>query len=185
MFRQHAWEAGSSWAGEGALRFLLSSDPVAAEMRRTAIFKIFPLCDPDGVARVGVRFNANGFDFNRNWGAVNETKMPEIAAQRKAILDWVDAGRRVDLFLTLHNTETSEYLEGPPDAEGRYHLLMERLFKLLSESKTFAPGRPPRFADASTSIDKPGRMTVIQVCVSIIKLTGCPTLIWPVRATVP
>ncbi len=118
MFRQHSWEAGSSWAGEGALRFLLSADPAATEMRRTAIFKIFPLCDPDGVARGSVRFNANGFDLNRNWDAVNETKMPEIAAQRKAILDWVDAGRRVDLFLTLHNTETSEYLEGPPDVEG-------------------------------------------------------------------
>jgi hypothetical protein len=84
------------------LRFLLSADPVAAEMRRTAIFKIFPLCDPDGVARGGVRFNANGFDLNRNWDAPNldmdETKMPEIAAQRKAILDWVDAGQRVDFF---------------------------------------------------------------------------------------
>jgi len=162
MFRQHSWEAGSSWAGEGALRFLLSADPVAVEMRRTAIFKIFPLCDPDGVARGGVRFNANGFDLNRNWDAVDEMKMPEIAAQRKAILDWVDAGRRVDLFLTLHNTETSEYLDGPPDTEGRYPSLMERLFKLLSENKTFAPSRPPRFAEASTTIDKPGRMTVIQ-----------------------
>jgi Zinc carboxypeptidase/Cytosolic carboxypeptidase N-terminal domain len=162
MFRQHSWEAGSSWAGEGALRFLLSANPVAAEMRRTAIFKIFPFCDPDGVARGGVRFNANGFDLNRNWDAVNETKMPEIAAQRKAILDWVDAGRRVDFFLTLHNTETSEYLEGPPDIEGGYRSLMERFFKLLSESRSFAPSRPPRSADASTTIDKPGRMTVIQ-----------------------
>ena len=162
MFRQHSWEAGSSWAGEGALRFLLSADPVAAEMRRTAIFKIFPLCDPDGVARGGVRFNANGFDLNRNWDAVNEAKMPEIAAQRKAVLDWVDAGGRVDLFLTLHNTETAEYLEGPPDAEGRHRSLMERFFNLLSENKTFAPSRPPRIAEASTTIDKPGRMTVIQ-----------------------
>jgi len=162
MFRQHSWEAGSSWACEGALRFLLSADPVATEMRRTAIFKIFPLSDPDGVARGGVRFNTNGFDLNRNWDAVDKTKMPEIAAQRKAILDWVDAGRRVDLFLTLHNTETSEYLEGPPDAEGRYRSLMERFFKLLSETKTFAPARPPRFAEATTTIDKPGRMTVIQ-----------------------
>src|SRR5262245_8878527 len=60
MFRQHSWEAGSSWAGEGALRFLLSADPVAVQIRRTAIFKIFPLCDPDGVARGGGRFNVNG-----------------------------------------------------------------------------------------------------------------------------
>lgn len=162
MFRQHSWEAGSSWAGEGALRFLLAADPLAAEMRRTTIFKIFPLCDPDGVARGGVRFNAHGFDLNRNWDAVDETKMPEIAAQRKAILDWVDGGRRVDLFLTLHNTETAEYLDGPPDTAGRYRSLMERLFKLLAANNTFAPSRQPRFAEASTTSDKPGRMTVIQ-----------------------
>ena len=162
MFRQHSWEAGSSWAGEGAIRFLLSSAPAAVIMRQTAIFKILPLCDPDGVARGGVRFNANGFDLNRNWDAVDAAKMPEIAAQRKAILDWVDSGQRVDLFLSLHNTETSEYLEGPPDADSRHRRLTERLFKLLSAQKTFAPTRPPQTAEASTTAGKPGRMTVIQ-----------------------
>jgi hypothetical protein len=160
MFRQHSWEAGSSWAGEGAIRFLLSSAPVAVIMRQTAIFKIFPLCDPDGVARGGVRFNANGFDLNRNWDAVDDAKMPEIAAQRKAILAWVDSGQRVDLFLSLHNTETSEYLEAPPDQ--RHAALTQRLFKLLSASPTFAPTRQPQTAEASTTIGKPGRMTVIQ-----------------------
>ena len=166
MFRQHSWEAGSSWAGEGALRFLLSADPVAARIRQTAIFKIFPLCDPDGAARGGVRFNANGFDLNRNWDApdldADGTKMPEIAAQRKAILDWVDAGRRVDLFLTLHNTETSEYLDGPPGGDDPHRSLMWRFFKLLSESSDFAPTRPPRSAESSTAEAKPGRMMVIQ-----------------------
>ncbi len=39
---------------------------------------------------------------------------------------------------------------------------MERFFKLLSENNSFAPSRSPRFAEASTTIDKPGRMTVIQ-----------------------
>ena len=162
MFRQHSWEAGSSWAGEGALRFLLSADPAAARMRRTAIFKIFPLCDPDGVARGGVRFNAHGYDLNRHWDAVDETKMPEIAAQRKAILDWVDAGGRVDLLLTLHNTETAEYLDGPPGEDGAHRSLGQRLFRLLAESNTFAPTRPPRSAEASTTAGQAGRMTVIQ-----------------------
>jgi hypothetical protein len=161
MFRQHSWEAGSSWAGDGAIRFLLSRAPKAEIMRQTAVFKILPLCDPDGVARGGVRFNANGYDLNRNWDAVDEQKMPEIAAQRKAILDWVDSGNRVDMFLSLHNTETAEYLDGPPNA-GRYRSLMERFFKLLSAGKTFAPTRPPQAAEASTTPGKPGRMTVVQ-----------------------
>jgi hypothetical protein len=161
MFRQHSWEAGSSWAGEGAIRFLLSSTPMAEIMRQTAVFKIFPLCDPDGVARGGVRFNAHGYDLNRNWDISDEQKMPEIAAQRKAILAWVDSGQRLDLFLSLHNTETSEYLDGPPD-DGRYRLLTERFFKLLFASKTFAPTRPPQSVEASTTPGKPGRMNVVQ-----------------------
>lgn len=161
MFRQHSWEAGSSWAGEGALRFLLASTPMAEIMRQTAIFKILPLCDPDGVARGGVRFNANGFDLNRNWDVEDAQKMPEIAAQRKAILDWLDGGNRIDLFLSLHNTETVEYLDGPP-SDDRYRLLMERFFKLLSGAKTFAPTRPPQLLEASTTPGQPGRMNVVQ-----------------------
>ena len=159
MFRQHSWEAGSSWTGEGALKFLLSEDDLAVRMRDTAIFKILPMCDPDGVARGGVRFNANGYDLNRNWDIVNETLMPEIAAERKAVLDWVDAGGRLDVFLTLHNTETAEYVDGPPQA---FTDLRDRLFKLLVENTSFHPSRPPGSAEVSTTPGKPGRMAVVQ-----------------------
>ncbi|MEX2300086.1 MAG: M14-type cytosolic carboxypeptidase [Bryobacterales bacterium] len=159
MFRQHSWETGSSWAGEGAVRYVLSDAPEAVRIRRETVFKIFPMADPDGVARGGVRFNAHGYDLNRNWDAVNENLMPEIAAQRKAVLDWVDSGRPVHLFLSLHNTETSEYLEGPVE----YRELSGRFRKLLVARTTFHPTRPePRDAASSTTPGKPGRMTVNQ-----------------------
>jgi hypothetical protein len=157
MFRQHSWEAGSSWAGEGAIRFLLS--PEAEALRRNTIFKIFPLCDPDGVSRGGVRFNLYGYDLNRNWDIADPKRMPEITAQRKAILEWVDSGKRIDIFLSLHNTETSEYLDGPPSTAGP---LTNRLFQALVEKTTFAPSRPPRPMETTTTPGKPGRMTVIQ-----------------------
>ena len=137
MFRQHSWEAGSSWAAEGTVRFLLSSDPVARRILRGAIVKIYPMCDPDGVARGGVRFNVYGYDLNRNWDTVDLKKMPEIAAERGAILQWIDSGHSVDIFLTLHNTETAEYLEGPPDTSGATRPLMERLFHILSANQNF------------------------------------------------
>jgi hypothetical protein len=160
MFRQHAWESGSSWAGEGAVRFLVSSDPAAAQLRRTAIFKIFPMCDPDGVARGSVRFNIHGYDLNRNWDAVDAAKMPEIAAQRKVILDWVDGGRRFDMLVTLHNTEEAEYIAGP---KGPEHLpLLKRFEAALSASDTFQPTRPAASSPETTTSGKPGRMTVYQ-----------------------
>jgi hypothetical protein len=85
--------------------------------------------------------------------------MPEIAAQRKAILTWVDSGNPIHLFLSLHNTETSEYLEGPAE----YRELSGRFRKLLVARTTFHPTRSePRDAADTTTPGKPGRMTVNQ-----------------------
>jgi hypothetical protein len=158
MFRQHAWETGSSWAGEGVIRFLLSNDERATKIRDRTIIKLFPMADPDGVARGGVRFNRNGYDLNRNWDAIDAAKMPEIAAQHEAILAWVDAGHRLDFFLSLHNTEKSEYLECP----GAFRPLGERLLKRLKETTTFNPTSALREQGETTTPGKPGRMTVAQ-----------------------
>jgi hypothetical protein len=161
MFRQHAWETGSSWAAEGAIRFLVSDHPDAAAIRQRFVYKILPLCDPDGVAEGKVRFNRNGFDLNRNWDAADDERIPEIAAQRKVILDWADR-RKVHLFLSLHNTETSEYLEGPPDPKGEHRPLAERFFEALEKRTSFAPTRTLSSAAETTAAGKPGRMTVNQ-----------------------
>ena len=120
---------------KGAIRFLLSNDPRALTIRDRTVVKIFPMADPDGVAHGGVRFNRNGYDLNRNWDVIDPVIMPEITAQRRAILDWVDRGGRLDLFLSLHNTEKSEYLECPR----LYRAVGEKLLKLLKETTTFDP----------------------------------------------
>ncbi|MBL8212098.1 MAG: hypothetical protein JNK87_15385 [Bryobacterales bacterium] len=156
MFRQHSWEAGSSWAGEGALLELANN----AELRRRYTWKVFPLCDPDGVARGGVRFNVHGYDLNRNWDTRDAVKMPEITAQRNAVEKWLKSGRSVDLFFSLHNTETAEYLEGPPEGSP-FRGLAERFFAELKQT-TFHPSRPLFYAAVSTTVGKPGRMNVLQ-----------------------
>jgi hypothetical protein len=149
MFRQHSWETGSSWVGEGAVRELVRN----AELRRAYTWKILPMADPDGVARGGVRFNRFGFDLNRNWDVNGVAKMPEIAAQRKAIL----AAGGGALFLSLHNTETAEYLEGPPVTDPAVRALAERFHAALVARSSFAPTRPLSFAGPVAA----GRMTVI------------------------
>jgi murein tripeptide amidase MpaA len=158
MFRQHAWETGSSWAVDGAVRFLLSGGEGAARIRNRVIFKIFPLADPDGAAHGNVRFNLNGYDLNRNWDTPDPQTMPEIWAQRKSVLGWVDTGHRLDLFLSLHNDEENEYLEAPAD----FKALGERVYHELVAQSSFNPTAPLRDAGATTSPGKPGRMTVDQ-----------------------
>jgi hypothetical protein len=160
MFRQHAWESGSSWTGEGLMRFAISSDPVAQRIRRETTLKILPMCDPDGVVHGGVRFNRYGYDLNRNWDIVDPIKMPEITAERRAILDWVDKGNRVDFFLSLHNDEQNEYIEGPPDQ--RWFPFLKRVWDNWSASTTFAPTEQPKLMAATTTEGKPGRMNVAQ-----------------------
>ncbi len=155
MFRQHSWESGSSWVGEGAITELLAN----AAMRKGVVWKVFPFCDPDGVHRGNVRFNVHGYDLNRNWDVEDPVKMPEITAQRNAIRKWLDGGGKVDLFLSLHNTETGEYLEGPPQG---HRELAERFFTRLVDTTTFSPTRKLFFGETTTTPGKPGRMTVAQ-----------------------
>jgi hypothetical protein len=174
LFRQHSWESGSSWAGEGAVRTLLAATSESEQLRSRIVWKIFPLCDPDGVARGGVRFNKYGFDLNRNWDVVDPVKMPEITAQRNAIRQWLKNGNHIDLLLSLHNTETGEYLEGPPDngGTGKFKPLAERAFELLVKETTFAPTRPLSFAEETTTPGKKGRMTVVQGLYSDFGIPG-------------
>ena len=164
MFRQHSWENGSSWAGEGAVRALLRDDAAGRRARQAIIWKIFSLCDPDGVARGGVRFNVNGYDLNRNWDVEDSRKMPEITAQRDAVRAWLRDGHTIALYFSLHNTETGEYLEGPPEkgGDGKFRVLAERFFQILSSETTFAPTTPLRYADTTTTAGMEGRMTVVQ-----------------------
>lgn len=162
MARQHAWESGTSWAAEGAIRFLLSDDPAAVRLRDRAIFKIFPMADPDGVAHGRVRFNGNGYDLNRNWDTPDPVKMPEITSQREAILDWVDGGRRIHFFLSLHNDESpSDHLDGPLAAGGAAFQAMVMRFHELLEA-TSLHQRAPRDSGMSTTPGQKGRMAVYQ-----------------------
>jgi hypothetical protein len=149
MFRQHAWESGSSWAGDGAVQALLRD----SNLRAGVVWQVLPVADPDGVAGGKVRFNHNGYDLNRNWDVDDVRLMPEIAAQRGAIQEWRRDGKSIALFFTLHNTETAEYLEGPAGTFG------EALFNALREQTTFDPTRP--FSKVVANQER-GRANVVQ-----------------------
>ncbi|HEV3027205.1 MAG TPA: M14-type cytosolic carboxypeptidase, partial [Planctomycetota bacterium] len=154
MCRQHAWETGTSFAAEGAIRFLLSD--AGESLRRKAVFKILPMMDPDGCAHGGVRFNRNGYDVNRNWDTADPDRaesrrlMPEICAAKAAIRQ--DPG----CLLTLHNQEAGEWLSGSQ----KHPEIADRFFVALRDRSTFDPSekgpRPP------TETLAPGRYSVYE-----------------------
>jgi hypothetical protein len=153
MGRQHAWETGTSFVVEGAIRWLLTDD--AKEVRKRAVFHVFPMMDPDGVVAGGVRFNRNGYDVNRNWDtcdpsdAASRAKMPEIAAAKARL-----SKSKVDLFLTLHNQERGGWLSGSDE----FKELAERFYRELQENTSCSlPDKGPRPQGPAPA---PGRASV-------------------------
>jgi hypothetical protein len=144
--RQHAWECGTSFLVEGALRFITSREPAAVKLRDGTIFKFVPMINPDSVARGEVRFNVNGFDPNRQWDEVDLRgkrwleRNPEIWYVKKALLAQ-HARKSIDLALNLHNTEMNEYLETMVDVEPLQGM-MHRFFDRLVATTSFDPSRP-------------------------------------------
>lgn len=149
MARQHAWEAGGSHVADGALRFVLSDDPEARRLRDRVLFVFTPMLDPDGVARGGVRFNANGYDVNRHWNEVDLRdpraleRMPEIWYTKKTIVHFARAERPIDLLLYLHNEESGEWINNGPPEDDAFRAKVRRLFDLLVKETSFDPSRPP------------------------------------------
>ena len=146
--RQHAWESGTSFVMEGALRFITSDDPKARALRRRTVFLFTPMVDPDGCATGQVRFNANGFDVNRHWDEVDLrdkrylARMPEIWYVKKAIVSRVESGRPIHLMINLHNTETGEYLSTMAGDDASRAIVTALCDRLVRET-SFRPHRGP------------------------------------------
>ena len=187
--RQHAWESGGSFVAEGAIRFILSEDPEARQLRDQVIFKFIPMADPDGVVRGGVRFNANGYDLNRHWDEVDLRNpkylkaMPEIWYMKKAIVNYARTEHPIDLLLYLHNEESNDWISASPVDDPAYQKLVERLFDLLMAETTFdATRRPARRPDdltgTSGALYRAAKIPAILMEQKVIlnkRLGRCPT----------
>ena len=147
--RQHAWEGGTSYVAEGALRFAVSDTAEAHALRENNICIFTPMVAVDGCAIGLPRFNVHGFDPNRHWDEVNLRDkrflelMPEVWYFKKAVLDHVGRGGRIDLMLNLHNTETGEYIATQAD-DAALLTKMNVMYDKLLAATSFDPSPPQK-----------------------------------------
>lgn len=137
--RTHPGESNSSFAMEGFLKLLFSSDPVACHLRQQFSWLIVPMMNVDGVICGFYRPNLLGDDLNRIWITPDSKSHPEA----KTILDLISELRRtrtITFFLDFHghSTACNSFVYGYIN-EGNSDLFnTERYFPyLLSKNSSF------------------------------------------------
>lgn len=105
--RQHPGEPGSSYMIEGFLRWAVSDDPDAVDLRSRAEIHAIPFLNPDGVLAGNQRVNLAGLDQNRQWDRANLTDSPSIYWTQQAILAYRDAGGETRIMLDFHSAPTA------------------------------------------------------------------------------
>lgn len=98
--RQHAWEVGSSWTADGMIRWLMSDDPAAKSLRRSAVIYVVPIMDVDNVAKGLGGKEQRPHDHNRDWKAKPVWK--SVKATQDLLQPFLD-DRRLRVFLDFHN----------------------------------------------------------------------------------
>jgi len=99
---QHAGEDAGGFFAEGMIDFLLSDDPEAQNARKKFIYHIVPMMNPDGIFDGISRYNAAMEDLNNIW-LDNLRAQPEVSGVKSWVDQWTAAGKKIDLFLDVHN----------------------------------------------------------------------------------
>lgn len=133
--RVHPGETHSSWMLEGLMRYLVSSETCARQLRARFMFFIVPMLNPDGVILGNYRSSFAGNDLNRKYMSPDPRLHPTIA-QIKELLSKTQSNGGLFTFLDLHahSRKKNVFIYGPhyPLHSDKYYK-MRVLPKLLSE----------------------------------------------------
>ena len=104
--RTHPQEVQSTWITNSIIDLLLSDSLIAQKLRRTCIFNILPMYNPDGVELGYNRVNANMIDLERNWDDVIQE--PEAATLKRLFESYMNSDIPVRIALNMHSSSDCE-----------------------------------------------------------------------------
>ena len=100
--RVHPGEVVGSSMMRGVLNFLTDIENEEAKLlRKTFIFKVIPMLNPDGVITGNYRCSLGGYDLNRQWLNPTMKASPEIYALKDMIKKTLEC-RKIELFVDIH-----------------------------------------------------------------------------------
>lgn len=113
--RVHPAETVGSWVMEGFLRFISSKHPEARRLRKKFIFKIVPMCNPDGVVIGNSRTSLNGEDLNREYINPDQNLNPTGFHIKNLVKSLIEEKKQIFMFLDMHGhfSKKGSFMYGP------------------------------------------------------------------------
>ena len=106
--REDSYEAGGTLGCWGALRYLLSNDAEASEIRKKFTYLFMPMFGRDGVkiGHTNWPLDPEGRNYigsiQQNWPD-NKDKIKEVDLLKSFIEDWKKSGKTIDIVHTMHS----------------------------------------------------------------------------------
>ena len=116
--RVHPGETSASFIMHGFLDFITGASPEAVALRRTHVFRIVPMTNPDGVIVGNYRTSFSGNDLNRQFLEPNKKLHPVVHNIKRLFKDIIAKALEPDPIATFvdihgHSRKKSVFMYGP------------------------------------------------------------------------
>jgi hypothetical protein len=99
--RTHPGEVQGTWVTNHIIAQLLGTSDIADRLRRSCVFNIIPMINPDGVELKYARQNAHGIDIESNWNAIPGE--PEVQTLRRMFGTFMAEPNPILIALNMHS----------------------------------------------------------------------------------
>ena len=131
--RVHPGESPASWIMRGIIHYLTGDTEAAEALRKTFIFKIVPMLNPDGVIVGNTRCNLAAADLNRQYKHCVKEAFPTVHHVKEMISKLLADDVRITLYCDLHahSRKYNVFMYGCENRKRSQKYLMEQLFPLM------------------------------------------------------
>ena len=131
--RVHPGESPASWIMRGIIHYLTGDTEAAEDLRKTFIFKIVPMLNPDGVIVGNTRCNLAAADLNRQYKHCVKEAFPTVHYVKEMMEKLVADDVRITLYCDLHahSRKYNVFMYGCENRKKSHMYLKEQIFPYM------------------------------------------------------